>query len=67
MKLRWGFAHFQHPDRRRQNVVQRLGEISRGDGRLRDKCHHLGEGVHSGVGASRALRQDLFAGDASNG
>ena len=67
MELGGHLRNLQHPHRGRQNVVQRLQEIFRGDGRLRDKCHDLRERVHSRVGSARPLRQYLFAGNASNG
>ena len=58
---------FKHANRRRQNVIQRTHQISGRDGRLSRKSCDLAQGVDSGVGASRTLRQDFFAGDSSNG
>ena len=47
-------------------IVHRLHEIPGGDRRLRDKCHHLRQGVHSRVRPPRALRQYLFPRNPSN-
>jgi len=60
------FACFEDPDGRRQNIVERFLKIFNRDRRAGRKRRHLCQGVDAGVGSSRALRQDIFAGKTSN-
>src|SRR5579862_5542543 len=65
MKFQRDFISFPHANRWRQDIVQGLDEIVRGNWRFGCKRCDLGERVHTSVGASGALRQDLFTGQAS--
>ena len=57
----------QHPDRARQNIIQRDDQVLRRDGRLRAEACDLAQGMHPRVGAAGTLGQDVFASDPSNG
>ena len=55
------FSHVKNSDGGWQNVVKSLRKILRGHGaRSRKRCH-LRKGMHSGIGSSRSLRQDIFS------
>src|SRR5258708_716018 len=54
------------PDRCGQGVIQDLREVFHRNGRSRGKGRHLSQRMHSCVGASGALRQDVFPGQPSN-
>src|SRR5215813_7115003 len=67
MKLRGHLANREHSYRSRKYVVQSLHKILSRDGRLRDKCHNLSQGMNSRVSATGALGQYFFARKPSNG
>ncbi len=57
MKIGRRIFRLQHPDRRRQEVIQRHYQVARGNRRSQFARRYLRQRMHSGIGAPRALRQ----------
>ena len=60
-------ASFEDSDCRGQNPVESALQILRWNGGLQFKTGHLGQCVHSCIGASRTLGQGSLAGDTAEG
>ena len=61
------FIDGENADGSRKTVVEHDAEVGGGNGAGSLKGRHLGEGMDSSIGASRALRQELFSGEACDG
>ncbi len=66
VKLERHHTYFEHADGGGQNIIQGLHQILSRNRRFERAGGYLAEGVDTGVGAPRTLRQDLFTGDSSN-
>ncbi len=67
MKCAVDKARFEDSDGGGQDPVEGALQILRWDGGLQFKAGHLGQCMHTGIGASGALWQRSLAGDAPEG
>ncbi len=66
VELGRGLGHLQHPDRSRQNMVQRRHPVFERNRRRGPKARDLGQRVHTRIGPARPLGQHIFPAQASN-
>src|SRR5439155_14815772 len=66
MKPRVNFRSLQHAHRSGQDIIQSFEPVPYRNRRFSLEGSHLCQGVHTGVGSARALRQDLFSSNPSN-